>query len=95
MVRNVLSASLLYLAVSGPALAMGSFRPNGSGGGHGPGGVHGSVQPTPVGSPQQPHSVPEIDASSGLLAMGAVACLLLLVWERRRRQSAQVAKDAE
>ncbi len=33
------------------------------------------------------HAVPEIDASAGLLALGAVALLLLLVWERRRRVS--------
>ncbi|GGW32005.1 hypothetical protein GCM10011452_20730 [Gemmobacter lanyuensis] len=30
-------------------------------------------------------SVPEIDASAGLLAVAAVAAAMLLVWERRRR----------
>lgn len=31
-------------------------------------------------------SVPEIDASAGLLAVAAVATALLFIWERRRRQ---------
>ncbi len=30
-------------------------------------------------------AVPEIDASTGLLALAAVAAALLFVWERRRR----------
>lgn len=30
-------------------------------------------------------SVPEIDASAGLLTIAAVAAVLLIVWERRRR----------
>ena len=30
-------------------------------------------------------SVPEIDASTGLLALAAMAAAVLLVWERRRR----------
>lgn len=42
-----------------------------------------------------PVAVPEIDASSGLLAIAAVGCLLLLVWERRRRRAkGQGAKTA-
>lgn len=32
-----------------------------------------------------PVAVPEIDASTGLLALAAVAAALLFVWERRRR----------
>lgn len=32
-------------------------------------------------------SVPEIDASAGLLAVAAVATVLLFVWERRRRSA--------
>ena len=31
------------------------------------------------------HSVPEIDASAGLLAIAAVLAVLAFVWERRRR----------
>ncbi len=43
----------------------------------------------PPGSrpPRGVHSVPEIDASAGLLALAAVATLLLFVWERRRHAS--------
>ncbi|WP_255011497.1 VPEID-CTERM sorting domain-containing protein [Roseovarius sp. M141] len=33
------------------------------------------------------HNVPEIDASSGLLAMAAVLAALLLTWEIKRRRS--------
>ncbi len=33
------------------------------------------------------HAVPEIDASSGLLAIAAVAAVLLFVWERQRRRA--------
>jgi uncharacterized membrane protein YedE/YeeE len=36
--------------------------------------------PTPT-----PSSVPEIDASTGLIAVAVVAALLALAWERRRR----------
>lgn len=35
--------------------------------------------------PRRPHSVPEIDASAGLLAIAAVLAVLAFVWERRRR----------
>lgn len=35
----------------------------------------------------EPTPVPEIDASSGLLALAAVAAMLLLIWEIRRRRS--------
>jgi len=31
------------------------------------------------------HSVPEIDASAGLLAIAAVVAILAFVWERNRR----------
>lgn len=33
------------------------------------------------------NNVPEIDASTGLLAMAALGAAMLLVWERRRRQA--------
>ncbi len=32
-----------------------------------------------------PTAVPEIDASTGLIAVAVVAALLALAWERRRR----------
>lgn len=32
-------------------------------------------------------SVPEIDASTGLLAVAAVIAILAFAWERRRRQA--------
>lgn len=38
-------------------------------------------QPTTVSS------VPEIDASTGLLAVAAIAAVLALAWERRKRQA--------
>lgn len=41
----------------------------------------------PGGRPGHVASVPEIDASTGLLALAAVAAALLFVWERRRRAS--------
>ena len=34
------------------------------------------------------HSVPEIDASAGLLAIAAVLAILAFVWERNRRAAA-------
>jgi hypothetical protein len=37
-------------------------------------------------SVRNPVAVPEIDASTGLLALAAIATVLLFVWERRRRQ---------
>lgn len=36
----------------------------------------------------QVHSVPEIDASAGLLAIAAVVVILAFVWERKRRLAA-------
>ena len=63
----------LYMVLSVPALA--DHRA-----GHG-------LPPQGQGNPHDNAvSVPEIDASSGLLAMAAVATVLLFVWERRRRQ---------
>ena len=41
------------------------------------------------GRPPRPVAVPEIDASSGLLAVAAVAAVLLLVWERSRRAKSE------
>jgi hypothetical protein len=35
-----------------------------------------------------PASVPEIDASTGLLAMAAVLAVVAFVWERNRRRHA-------
>ncbi len=39
----------------------------------------------PVRGHGQVHSVPEIDASAGLLAIAAVLAILAFVWERNRR----------
>ncbi len=33
------------------------------------------------------HSVPEIDASAGLLALAAVLAIMAFAWERRRRSA--------
>ena len=43
---------------------------------------------TPTGS-TTPTAVPEIDASTGLLAMAAIGAAMLFAWERRRRMEAQ------
>lgn len=40
------------------------------------------------GNPPPTSSVPEIDASTGLLAAVVVIAVLALVWERRRRNAA-------
>lgn len=52
----------------------GGHRGGHSGGGHSGGG-------------STPASVPEIDASTGLLAIAAVLAVMAFVWERRRRQA--------
>jgi CHASE1-domain containing sensor protein len=36
----------------------------------------------------RPHSVPEIDASAGILAVAAVLAVMAFVWERQRRRAA-------
>jgi hypothetical protein len=42
----------------------------------------------PPGGPRPtPSTVPEIDASTGLIAVAVVAALLALAWERRRRMA--------
>lgn len=67
-----LTSGLLYTAMTlalSAETALAWTRP-GRGEGHGRGGVH---------------SVPEIDASAGLLAIAAVMVILAFVWERNRR----------
>lgn len=44
-----------------------------------------STSPSPSPTPA---AVPEIDASTGLLAVAAVLAVMALVWERRRRRAA-------
>ena len=39
------------------------------------------------GGSTTPVAVPEIDASTGLLAMAAIAAAMLFAWERRRRMN--------
>jgi hypothetical protein len=43
-------------------------------------------RPTPGGGGQVSSRVPEIDASTGLLAMAAVTAAVLLAWEVNRRR---------
>jgi hypothetical protein len=64
-------------ASSGTLPSMSNANPgmgNGNGMGNGPGG--------------NVASVPEIDASTGLLAMAAVLAIVAFMWERNRRQKA-------
>jgi len=64
--------------------------PTGSSSGVGSGVGSGSAMPvgaTPVGNTNVA-SVPEIDASTGLLAIAAVLAVIAFVWERNRRQRA-------
>jgi hypothetical protein len=63
-------AGVTFAMTSAPLLAQ-SFWPNWF------------PRPRPVGEPVR--SVPEIDASAGLLAVAAVLVVLAFVWERRRR----------
>jgi len=69
---TVFSGALLTMFVMvGPIFAQSQQGINASGG--------------RAGGDGQVASVPEIDASTGLLAMAAVIGALLFVWERRRR----------
>ncbi len=43
------------------------------------------TRPTP--GPSTPAAVPEIDASTAMLAMAAIAAALAFVWERSRRRA--------
>lgn len=58
-----------------------------TGGSSGVGSGVGSGGATPVGNTNVA-SVPEIDASTGLLAIAAVLAVIAFVWERNRRQRA-------
>jgi len=72
---NIVTASFVFAMTTGPLHAQTrSWWTQWFGGGSTP------SRPTPV-------AVPEIDASSGLLAVAAVLAVLAFVWERRRRQS--------
>lgn len=42
---------------------------------------------TPNPTPVTPASVPEIDASTAMLAMAAIAAALAFAWERSRRRA--------
>ena len=82
MFKYGMTAAFTYLVAATSTLAQG--RPGGNPGGGNPGGgIPGRGNPG-GGSPGNPVSVPEIDASSGLLALASVGTLLLLVWEWRR-----------
>jgi hypothetical protein len=70
---TVFSGALLTMFVMvGPIFAQSQQGVNASGG--------------RAGGRGQVASVPEIDASTGLLAMAAVIATLLFVWERNRRK---------
>ncbi|WP_210529341.1 VPEID-CTERM sorting domain-containing protein [Rubellimicrobium arenae] len=43
-------------------------------------------RPWHAGGPPRAVVVPEIDASAGLLAIGALATVVLFMWERQRRK---------
>jgi hypothetical protein len=64
----------------GPGSASFSARPSISSSGASAGGAH-----TP---PSNVASVPEIDASTGLLALAAVLAIVAFAWERNRRARA-------
>ncbi|MFU8865233.1 MAG: VPEID-CTERM sorting domain-containing protein [Rhodobacterales bacterium] len=87
------SASALVMStVMAAAMGGRSGRPESSynlptGGSSGVGSGVGSGGATPVSGPNVA-SVPEIDASTGLLAMAAVLAVIAFVWERNRRQRA-------
>lgn len=66
--------------------AFAAGRGNGNGGwGNGNGNSGGNGWDNGVGNP---HGVPEIDVSAGLLAVAAVAAALVLAWEVTRRRRA-------
>ncbi|SDY79846.1 VPEID-CTERM sorting domain-containing protein [Citreimonas salinaria] len=75
----------VYAMSAGSALAQGR---HGNGGGYGwwwgRGGGHGSGN-----GGSEVASVPEIDAASGVLALAAVAALVALFYELRRRRAAR------
>lgn len=67
-----------YALTAGGALAQAAFR---HGGGHGHGSGRGGGRGRDAAA-----SVPEIDAASGVLALAAVAALIALFYELRRRR---------
>ncbi|WP_245729367.1 VPEID-CTERM sorting domain-containing protein [Salinihabitans flavidus] len=71
-ILNFGSSVVVTFLLAGPTLAQ-SWRGRGWWGDRDPG-------PTPV-------AVPEIDASTGLLALAAVFAATLFIWERRRRRA--------
>ena len=71
----------------------GEYGNHGGNGGHGGGSSHlstsgGNVPGGEASVPGNVSSVPEIDASTGLLAMAAVLAIVAFMWERNRRQNA-------
>ena len=88
-----LAASVFFYALTtGSVLAQVSQR---YGGGHGHGHGHGFGRGGGRGrGGDAAASVPEIDAASGLLALAAVAALIALFYElRRRRAHLRVGQD--
>lgn len=49
--------------------------------------IFASAAPLLAGHRPASYSVPEIDATTGVLAVAAVLAVLAFVWERRRRAS--------
>jgi hypothetical protein len=68
---NLVISGTLLLATSAPLLAQAAY---------------GLSRPRPVRG-RVVHSVPEIDASAGLLAIAAVLAITAFAWERRRRSA--------
>lgn len=75
-ILNIGTSVVVTLLLAGPTLAQ-SARGTEASGGRAGGGDHGAA----------PVAVPEIDASTGLLALAAVFAATLFVWERRRRSA--------
>lgn len=76
LVSSLLCASTMFALSAAPALAWSQWWGQWWG------------TPTKPRAPAPVHSVPEIDASAGLLAIAAVVVVLAFVWERNRRAAA-------
>lgn len=76
--KSAIAATTVFALSAAPAMAQGLLGWL-FGGGHGSGG--GSTSPT------TPAGVPEIDGSTAMLAVAAIAAALAFAWERSRRRA--------